>query len=149
VSSSGEQPAGDAAPDGPSEQPSPGAAGYAQPGYGHPGYPGPGYGGYPGPGYGGYPGPGYGAPPDNYLVWAILSTILCCLPLGIVSIVYSAQVNDKWARGDAAGALESSRKAKQFAIWSAVASVVLTVVIVIAYAGFFAFLIGTSAVTSP
>lgn len=25
------------------------------------------------------------AAPDNYMVWAILCTILCCTPLGIVS----------------------------------------------------------------
>ena len=35
----------------------------------------------------------------NYLVQAILVTIFCCLPLGIVSIVYAAQVNGKAAAG--------------------------------------------------
>ena len=40
-------------------------------------------------------------PPPNYLVWAILSTVLCCLPLGVASIVYAAQVNSKWYAGDA------------------------------------------------
>jgi Interferon-induced transmembrane protein/zinc-ribbon domain len=51
----------------------------------------------------------------NYLVQAILTTIFCCLPFGIVSIVYAAQVNGKVAAGDRAGALESSRKAKMWA----------------------------------
>ena len=51
----------------------------------------------------------------NYLVQAILTTIFCCLPLGIVSIVYAAQVNGKVAAGDRAGALESSRNAKMWA----------------------------------
>lgn len=72
-----------------------------------------------------------GQPPANNLVWAILSTLFCCLPLGIVSIVYAAQVNGKWAAGDHAGAQESSRKAKQFAIWSAVAGVVFGILYVI------------------
>ena len=36
----------------------------------------------------------------NNLVWAILSTLFCCLPAGIVSIVYAAQVNGKLAAGD-------------------------------------------------
>jgi len=58
-------------------------------------------------------------PPDNYLVWAILTTILCCLPLGIVSIIKSTEVNTKWARGDYAGAQESAAAAKKWAIWSA------------------------------
>lgn len=54
-------------------------------------------------------------PPPNYLVWAILTTILCCLPLGIVSIVFAAQVNSKWEAGDFAGAQNSSKNAK---IWA-------------------------------
>jgi hypothetical protein len=51
----------------------------------------------------------------NYLVPAILTTLFCCLPFGIVSIVYAAQVNGKLEAGDRAGALESSRKAKMWA----------------------------------
>ena len=51
----------------------------------------------------------------NYLVQAILTTIFCCLPFGIVSIVYAAQVNGKVAAGDHAGALESSRNARMWA----------------------------------
>ena len=73
----------------------------------------------PPPAYGG--GGAQGAPPPNYLVWSILSTVLCCLPLGIASIVFSSQVNSKWAMGDFAGAQDSSEKAKKFAIWSAIA----------------------------
>jgi heme/copper-type cytochrome/quinol oxidase subunit 2 len=57
----------------------------------------------------------------NHLVWAILTTLFCCLPLGIVSIVYAAQVDGKRAAGDLPGAWEASRKAKLWAIWSAVA----------------------------
>jgi uncharacterized membrane protein YvbJ len=48
----------------------------------------------------------------NYLVHAILATIFCCLPFGIVSIVYAAQVNSKIAVGDYAGAVDASNKAK-------------------------------------
>lgn len=64
-------------------------------------------------------------PPPNYLVWAILSTIFCCLPLGVASIVFAARVNDKYHQGDVAGAQEASRKAKKFAIASAVVGLVL------------------------
>jgi predicted secreted protein len=77
------------------------------------------------------PAPGYGqpvgggTPPPNYLVWAILTTIFCCLPLGVASIVFAAQVNGKYAAGDLAGAQDSSDKAKRFAMWSAIAGVVL------------------------
>ncbi|PFG15749.1 interferon-induced transmembrane protein [Propionicimonas paludicola] len=80
-----------------------------------------------GPGqYGAQP-PYQGAPPNNYLVWAILATVLCCLPLGVPAIVFSSQVNSKWAAGDAAGALEASNKAKQFSIWAAIAGIVVVV----------------------
>lgn len=70
-----------------------------------------------------------GAAPPNYLVWAILTTLFCCLPLGVASIVFAAQVNSKWALGDVAGAQESSVKAKKFAIWSAIASVITAVLV--------------------
>ena len=39
-----------------------------------------------------------GTPPDNNLVWAILS-IICCLPLGIVAIISATKVNTLWAEG--------------------------------------------------
>ena len=51
----------------------------------------------------------------NYLVQAILVTIFCCLPFGIVSIVFAAQVNKKLAAGDFAGAIATSNKAKTWA----------------------------------
>ena len=49
----------------------------------------------------------------NYLVLAILSAI-CCFPLGIISIIFAAQVNGKVTAGDMAGALDASKKAKLF-----------------------------------
>jgi hypothetical protein len=66
-------------------------------------------------------------------VWAILATILCCLPLGVVSIVFSSQVNSKWAMGDAQGALKASNNARNFAIASAVSVAAIFVVIFILY----------------
>jgi hypothetical protein len=81
------------------------------------------------------PMPAYGAlgaqaaPPPNYLVWAILSTVLCCLPLGIASIVFSTQVNSKWAMGDVAGAQAASDKARKFAMWAAILGVILNVLV--------------------
>jgi predicted secreted protein len=72
-----------------------------------------------------------GSPPPNNLVWAILTTLFCCLPFGIVSIVYAAQVNGKWQAGDVAGAQESSRKARQWAMYAAIAGVVIAVIYII------------------
>lgn len=51
---------------------------------------------------------------QSYLVFAIIVTVLCCLPFGIPAIVYAAQVSGKVAAGNIEGALESSRKAKMW-----------------------------------
>ncbi len=48
----------------------------------------------------------------NYLAQAILVTLFCCVPFGIVSIVYAAQVNGKWVVGDYANTIEISKKAR-------------------------------------
>lgn len=66
--------------------------------------------------------PGYqengapGNPPNNYLWLSILTTLLCCLPLGIVGIIYSTQVMSKWNSGDFAGAEASARNAKTWSL---------------------------------
>jgi hypothetical protein len=90
------------------------------------------YGGAPPPQYGAPP-PQYGGPPThqpgqrlpNYLVHNIIATILCCLPLGIVGIVFSSQVNGKLAAGDYAGAKKASDNARLCFIISIVAGVVV------------------------
>lgn len=48
----------------------------------------------------------------NYLVQSIVVTLCCCLPGGIVAIIFAAQVNSKLAAGDVAGAEAASRNAK-------------------------------------
>jgi hypothetical protein len=50
----------------------------------------------------------------NYLVYAIVSTVLCCIPAGIPAIVYAAQVNSKLLAGDLAGAQAASKNAKMW-----------------------------------
>ena len=49
---------------------------------------------------------------NNYLVPAIFSTICCCIPFGVVSIVFASQVNSKLAAGDIVGAKDAAGKAK-------------------------------------
>jgi len=61
----------------------------------------------------------------NQMVWAILTTLFCCLPLGVVSIVYASQVDGKRAAGDIAGARQSAEKARFWAIASAISVVAL------------------------
>lgn len=92
---------------------------------------------YPGGQQGGYqPGP----PPSNYLVWAILTTILCCLPFGIVSIVQAAKVNGLWAQGQTAAAQAAADSAKKWAIIGAIVGIVIDVIyIILVIAGAFSF----------
>lgn len=68
---------------------------------------------------------------SNNLVWAILSTLFCCLPLGIVSIINAAKVNGLLAAGDIAGAREAADKAKKWAIYAAVAGIIVTVLYIV------------------
>ncbi|WP_326837619.1 CD225/dispanin family protein [Amycolatopsis rhabdoformis] len=109
---------------------------------------------YPPPG-GPYPpppgGPYYGGgpsfpppPPDNRLVWGILTTIFCCLPLGIVSIVKAGEVNSLWYQGRFAEAHRAADLAGKWAMWSALALPIGLVVYVLVV--LLVFLIGGASV---
>lgn len=76
--------------------------------------------------------------PSNYLVWSILATIFCCLPLGIVAIVKGASVNSEYNRGDYEGAMRTSRSTRNWVIAAAVCGLVWGVLSVI-----YALLVGT------
>ena len=69
---------------------------------------------------------------QNYLIPSILVTLCCCMPFGIVAIVYAAQVQSKLAAGDTAGAQVSANNAKLWC-WLGFGS---GLVVMIAY-GFF------------
>jgi hypothetical protein len=80
------------------------------------------------------PPPSSGAPASvpNFLVPAIIS-LFCCTPLGIVAVIFAAQVNGKVAAGDIAGAQDSAKKAKMFSY----ISIGLGLVLIICYVLFF------------
>jgi Interferon-induced transmembrane protein len=94
----------------------------------------------------GWPGQQPGWPghrePDNYLVWAILTTVLCCLPLGIVSIIYSTKVSGLWSQGRYAEAQAAADSAKKWAIIAAIVGAVIGVITAILY--FFIFAVAIS-----
>lgn len=71
-----------------------------------------------------YPGQPMSPPPANNLVWGILTTLFCCLPLGVVSIVKASQVNSLWAQGQFDAAHRSAEEAKKWAMWAAIIGVV-------------------------
>lgn len=53
--------------------------------------------------------------PDSYLALAIINTIICCLPIGIVSIIYSTKVNSLYDDGRYSEANRASKNAKTWA----------------------------------
>ena len=67
----------------------------------------------------------------NYLVQSILVTLCCCLPFGVVAIIYAAQVNTKQQAGDIAGAMLASQNAKKWC-WVALAVGLVTSLIGVA-----------------
>ena len=85
-----------------------------------------------------YPQP-YGEPysgylaqqPKTYLVWGIVTTLLCFWPLGVVSIVYASKVSGLWFQGRYAEAQAASNKAKNWAIFSAAAMAALFLVMIV------------------
>lgn len=67
--------------------------------------------------------------PSTYLGWAIAACILCCVPFGIVAIIYASQVNEKWLRGDYEGARRASSNAQLWIILSIVLGVICSIAI--------------------
>lgn len=61
-------------------------------------------------------------------MWAILTTLFCCLPFGVVSIVFAARVDSMYNAGDLAGSRSASASAKKWAIISALAFAALVAV---------------------
>lgn len=74
--------------------------------------------------------------PENNMLWGILCTVFCCLPLGIIAIVFSNKVNTLYDSGDYSGAQEAADNAKKWAMWGAIISIVFVVLYFIALAVF-------------
>ena len=55
--------------------------------------------------------------PASYLALSIIVTLYCCIPFGIVSIVYASKVDSCWNNGLEDEARENSRKARNWALW--------------------------------
>ena len=66
--------------------------------------------------------------PGLWLGLAIASTLLCCLPLGLVGVIYAALALGAQGRGDWADAEDKARKAKGWTIAAAVVSLVALVI---------------------
>lgn len=72
-----------------------------------------------------------------YLVLSIITTICCCLPFGIVGIVYSTKINSAMSAGNYEEAQRSARTAKIWIIVAAVVGVIANIIMaVMMYMGF-------------
>lgn len=58
--------------------------------------------------------------PDNYLIWSVLVTLFCCLPLGIVAIIKSTSVDSAYNAGNHEAAQAAAADAKKWCIIGAV-----------------------------
>lgn len=73
--------------------------------------------------------------PPNNLLGSVLVTLFCCMPFGIVAIVYGLQVGPKFKKGDEAGAEKASDMSEKW-MYAAVGSFVLIFLATVAYAVF-------------
>ena len=62
--------------------------------------------------------PSNDVPPKTWLVESILATIFCCLPFGVVGIMYAAKVESNWASGSKELARSAARSAKNWTLAS-------------------------------
>lgn len=68
------------------------------------------------------------APPSN-LIPAIITTVLCCMPAGIIAIIYASRVKGLWASGLYPKSLATSRKAMQWCIISVICAVLFWIML--------------------
>lgn len=59
-------------------------------------------------------------PPTN-LVWAIISTICCCWPLGVLGIIFAFQTKKKYKEGN----YLKAEKYSEYGAWAIIASIIL------------------------
>lgn len=71
----------------------------------------------------------------NYLIPAILTTLCCCLPIGVAAIIFAVKANTLQGVGDYEGAAEAASKAKLYT-WIAfgVGFVVNLIILVLQFA---------------
>ncbi|EIV94504.1 CD225/dispanin family protein [Frankia sp. QA3] len=78
------------------------------------------------------PTPAADRPIRTYLWQSLVATLLCCLPTGIVAIVYATQAQTRLQVGNLAGAREASGRARRWCIVSLIAFVAVLLVYIVA-----------------
>ena len=72
--------------------------------------------------------------PDNNLIWAILTTVLCCMPLGVVAIVKASSVDNLWNQGQHEAAIQAAKDAKKWAMIGIGCGVAAILIYIVVYA---------------
>ena len=70
---------------------------------------------------------------DNKMVKAILVTLCCCMPFGIVAIVKASEVNGKLAGGDIEGAQFSAAEADKWGNWGLITGLIANFLLFLFY----------------
>ena len=62
--------------------------------------------------------------PKNYLTEAILVTLFCCLPLGVVSIIFASKVDSEYRKGHYEEAENASKEAQKYMKWGLIGGII-------------------------
>lgn len=71
----------------------------------------------------------------SHLALGIITTLLCCMPLGVVSIVYAAQVSSLVSAGKIEQARAASRSAKNWGVAALLVGLGVALLYVLFYGG--------------
>lgn len=71
--------------------------------------------------------------PNNYMVLAIVTTVCCCLPFGIVGIVKASKVNSLYALQQYAAAQAASEEAKKWSLIGIGCGAVVSIIYLLVY----------------
>jgi len=80
----------------------------------------------------------------SHLAMAILVTMFCCLPFGVIAIIYACKTDAATARGDISQALAYSNSAQKWSLAAVVLGLIYIISMLAAQAGNIARLIASN-----
>lgn len=73
--------------------------------------------------------------PNNNMALAILTTICCCLPLGIVAIIKANSVNSLYAMKQYTAAIIAANEAKKWSYIGIIISLIVWIIYIVLFGG--------------
>ncbi|MDR1719140.1 MAG: CD225/dispanin family protein [Dysgonamonadaceae bacterium] len=86
--------------------------------------------------------------PKSWMVESILVTLFCCMPLGVIGLIYASGVESKFRVGDYEGARIASANARQWVIVSFVLGLLIGIIVLLYVIFIPLFLVGTTSTWS-